>query len=480
MAREDEARHGSGGVPHVDVARARAADASFAAVARARRARTDVWRARALGYAEQLRCRDEKYRRVAAEVAKAMQKNEEGYRRRTSKEMEEEILAKEETIRAFRNAWEAGQEKIVALEKEVHRARKKDLEIERLKQQVEELNEEVRCCHLEMQENRTSMAMWQDKMMENGTQVPLLGDGSWEESPREIARLEEDIAQARTELEWWKNYGMFLASNLQQEELVEEEANVESLVEFVESEPIPFDEIDEFNLHERLERAETGWRCATSGSMALAQKLAEKDRLVELLQHEIDTYYSTDPSPVSSHGLVEDLCTPIHAKGRFPKDAGDGDAPPKDVVERLDEVLTSSRRMRQEMEAASAPSTPEPTSSGGRSTAGFIQRASLSHPGVASRASPLSVERLRACVQDALAPRLGAEAAFAHSTTVRAVSPGVFTIGGRRTTCVGLPRTVMVRVGGGWSTLDDALEGMSMPTPSPDEEGSPFGSSLAS
>eukprot|EP00894_Picocystis_sp_ML_P002675 jgi/Pico_ML_1/53192/g3787.t2 len=288
-----------------------------------------------------------------------MQKNEEGYRRRTSKEMEEEILAKEETIRAFRNAWEAGQEKIVALEKEVHRARKKDLEIERLKQQVEELNEEVRCCHLEMQENRTSMAMWQDKMMENGTQVPLLGDGSWEESPREIARLEEDIAQARTELEWWKNYGMFLASNLQQEELVEEEANVESLVEFVESEPIPFDEIDEFNLHERLERAET-----------------------------------------------------------------DG--------------------------------------------------------GVASRASPLSVERLRACVQDALAPRLGAEAAFAHSTTVRAVSPGVFTIGGRRTTCVGLPRTVMVRVGGGWSTLDDALEGMSMPTPSPDEEGSPFGSSLAS
>eukprot|EP00894_Picocystis_sp_ML_P002694 jgi/Pico_ML_1/53211/g3791.t1 len=293
--------------------------------------------------------------------------------------MEEEILAKEETIRAFRNAWEAGQEKIVALEKEVHRARKKDLEIERLKQQVEELNEEVRCCHLEMQENRTSMAMWQDKMMENGTQ---------------------------------------------QEELVEEEANVESLVEFVESEPIPFDEIDEFNLHERLERAETGWR--------------------------------------------------------FPKDAGDGDAPPKDVVERLDEVLTSSRRMRQEMEAASAPSTPEPTSSGGRSTAGFIQRASLSHPGVASRASPLSVERLRACVQDALAPRLGAEAAFAHSTTVRAVSPGVFTIGGRRTTCVGLPRTVMVRVGGGWSTLDDALEGMSMPTPSPDEEGSPFGSSLAS
>lgn len=465
--RGEAARHA-----HVDVARARAADASFAAVARARRARTDVWRAKALEYAEQLRCREEKYKRVAHEVAKAMQKEaDESVRRKRTEEVERRH-AKDEAVRAYRHAWEAGQLKIAALEEELRQRRDQEEEIVRLKQQVEELNEEVRCCHLEMQENRTSMAMWMDKMMEDGTQLPHLDDASWEEQPAQTARLEEDIVQLKAELEWWKNYGMLLASNLQAGEWTNEEADVDSLVEFVESEPVPCDVIDECAVRDRLERAEAGWRCATSGSMALAQKLAEKDRLVGLLQHEIDTYYSTDPSPVSSCGLVEELRTPIHETNGSYEVADDGNTPSKDVVDRLDEVLASSRKMRKEMEAASAPSTPETTSSSGRSTAGFLRRASLSRPDLVSRASPLSVEKLRKSVQDVLEPRLGAEAAHAHSATVQAVSPGVFSIDGRRTTCVSLPRTIMVRVGGGWSTLSEALHHTSKPTPSSDEEGS--------
>mmetsp|Transcript_4017 Transcript_4017/g.14222 ORF Transcript_4017/g.14222 Transcript_4017/m.14222 type:complete len:317 (+) Transcript_4017:1-951(+) len=309
-------------------------------------------------------------------------------------------------------------------------------------------------------------------MMEDGTPWPQLDDGSWEQPPAQTVRLEEEIVQLKAELEWWKNYGMLLASNLQAEDWTKEEIDVDSLVEFVESEPIPCDVIDECIVRDRLERAEAGWRCATSGSMALAQKLAEKDRLVGLLQQEIDTYYSTEPSPVSSCGLVEELCTPNHETNGSFKVAYDDSTPSKDVVERLDVVLASSRKMRKEMEAASAPSTPETTSSSGRSTAGFLRRASLSRPDLVSRASPLSVEKLRKCVQDVLEPRLGAEAAHAQSATVQAVSPGVFSIDGRRTTCVPLARTIMVRVGGGWSTLSEALHHTSKPMSSSDEEGS--------